>query len=57
MHYYYSEHGLSLFCERVLDSSCSLVPIVSCIFLLLEIDMAGTHMQKCPRSVKCLTRV
>ena len=36
MHYYYSEHGLSLFCERVLDSFCSLVSTVSHIFFIFK---------------------
>ena len=50
---------LPLFCERVFDSSCSHVSVVFCIFIFLifKKDMTESHMQKCPRGVKCLTWV
>ena len=44
---------LHLSCERVFDDSCSHVPVMSCIFF----EKKMTCMQKCPRHVKCLTRM
>ena len=49
---------LSLFCERIFNSSCSRVPIVFCIFFFFFLkDTVETRMQKCPRCVKFLTWV